>query len=880
MSKAFREFKQFVTNYVDDLSEYELKLARIIIDNFASVENSSSAGGKRGKLIASLITKHKDSEEKEILINENTETTTEGQIDRLTKLTVENFRGFTDKHTFEFKTPYIFVYGPNGSGKSSFCEALEYSLLGTIHEASAKRINLDTYIQNAYTGKSELPILKGINSNDFEIDVEALPQDYEFCFIERNRIEGFARVSANTPQAQQQRLAALFGLEDFNNFVSNFNERLDNYLDCEGILSKNLSEEEKKIALQKQILEGIPKNRKEIDQQTEKLLSHYPNVDSLEKLKERISGTEEVEGLVQRNNAQIAKLVNLKAKTDPGIEKVLGKIQNLDTIIKERNGAIRYLQKYKDQISLKDLYTAIVQNEDIFQNICPACESELYIDEKLAVPLNPFVNASKKLKEFEEAIELETRIKEIDKQIPIELNFIETTFLKILTLAESIEFPKQDIISALNKQFLDSREIEQRLRDFIGTAIHYFEILKDLKDSLVIYNKRVSETEVEINDLMMENKKFEKVLEEISKIKTRLESINKSEKEANEAVKEFIRENQALIEKVEKEKVIVTRNIKFRDAYTSLRSRLEKYNRQLPSELASNLNTKTMEFYNSINRYDHPYDLLEGVLLPSSSGEKIEIRFKNGKNLDALHVLSEGHIRCLGLAILLAKNVQDNLPIVIFDDVVNAIDDEHRRGIIETILDNDYIKGKQLIITTHGEEFMKQLENNIPKKAYAQKVTRLDFLKVDESKKITVKLDLPRNYLILAHQRLDEGQLRDSLANGRRALESLVNTLWKKLAKKYNVQLNVSMRSPGRPPELMSIAQALRKYISKNSINEYKELASTLSHLLGLEHKHPLEWSYLNKGTHEEDRLEEFDRTVVQEMLKQLEEIESVLIKE
>src|SRR5699024_10984135 len=155
---------------------------------------------------------------------------------------------------------------------------------------------------------------------------------------------------------------------------------------------------------------------------------------------------------------------------------------------------------------------------------------------------------------------------------------------------------------------------------------------------------------------------------------------------------------------------------------------------------------KAMEFYNAINRYDHPYDLLKEIKLPSSSGGKIKIRYKNGKDLDALHVLSEGHIRCLGLSILLAKNVEDNLPIVIFDDVVNAIDDEHRRGIIETILENESIKNKQLIITTHGEEFVKQLENNIPKKDYAKNVTRIDFLKTEELKKITVKLDQSRNY--------------------------------------------------------------------------------------------------------------------------------------
>jgi len=878
MSKALREYKQFIKKHEGDLTNYEAKLARIIIENFVDIEESGSAGGRRGKLIANLVNEHGDSVEGKFFLDETSEPITEGQINHLSKLTVKNFRGFSDEHIFEFKNPYTFVYGPNGSGKSSFCEALEYALLGTIHEAGAKRIGLDKYIENAYTGQSELPILKGINSKDSEVVVHPMPQVNEFCFIERNRIEGFARVSANTPQAQQQRLAALFGLEDFNTFVVNFNERFDNYLDCEGKLAKKLSEEEKKIELHKQNLETLPQKREEVQQQKDGLLSKYPDVNTLEELKEKLSGTEEVEGLAQKNNAHIASLENLKNIPDPGIEKMMESIQRVDSLIKERNEAIESLQDYKDQISLKDLYTAILQNKDNFQNVCPACESELYIDGNLAVPLNPYSHAAKKVQEFEIAIKLETRVTEINKQLSKELTFLETKLTQILTIVESIEFPKKDTIDALNQQILDAKEDGQNLSDAIATTIYYFDVFNDFKEHLIIYNKKVTEAEDEIQKLKAENRRLDEVLEEISRIRTRIESINEGEKKANEAVEEFTQENKELIKQVEKEKLLVARNCQYHDAYVSLKARLIEYNRQLPSVLASNLNAKTMEFYNAINRYDHPYDLLESVNLPSNSGEKIEIRFKNGGNLDALHVLSEGHIRCLGLSILLAKNVQDNLPVVIFDDVVNAIDDEHRRGIIETILENDYIKDKQLIITTHGEEFVKQLENNIPKKDYTEKVTRIDFLKTDEPKKITVKLDLPRNYLVLAQQRLDEGQHRDSLANGRRSLESLINKLWKQLAKKYNVQLSVPMRSPGRPPELMSTAQALRKFISKNKIDGYENVVSSLNVLLGMENKHPFEWNYLNKGTHEEERTEEFDRTVVKEMIELLEQIDDTIM--
>ncbi len=51
------------------------------------------------------------------------------------------------------------LIGPNGTGKSCFCEALEYTLLGSINEAESKRIDIEQYIKNLNTGISEQPIL-------------------------------------------------------------------------------------------------------------------------------------------------------------------------------------------------------------------------------------------------------------------------------------------------------------------------------------------------------------------------------------------------------------------------------------------------------------------------------------------------------------------------------------------------------------------------------------------------------------------------------------------------------------------------------------------------------------------------------------------------
>jgi ABC-type uncharacterized transport system fused permease/ATPase subunit len=82
--------------------------------------------------------------------------------------------------------------------------------------------------------------------------------------------------------------------------------------------------------------------------------------------------------------------------------------------------------------------------------------------------------------------------------------------------------------------------------------------------------------------------------------------------------------------------------------------------------------------------------------------------------VDALRILSEGHIRCLGLAILLAKGQSIQSPLVVFDDAINAIDHDHRSGIRETIFESDHFAQTQLIVTCHSNEFIKDIQQHLP----------------------------------------------------------------------------------------------------------------------------------------------------------------------
>lgn len=868
MSKSLVEFKRFLVKSAPNLSEYEKKLANLIVGGFQEIAAVGSAGGRRGKVLAKLIVEKGEAAPPALEIAVDEVDADESGIVRLTKVEVEHFRGFSDKHTFEFKNPYTFVYGPNGTGKSSLCEALEYGLLASVHEADSKRIPVSDYIRNATSRRSAKPVLYGDTAKEKGIEVKANPRSFEFCFIEKNRIDGFARVAANTPVAQQARLAALFGLEEFNTFATRFNDSLDTYLaELVGKNGRDLAEREKVLAGHKATLEGLPEKAKAAETRGAALLLKYPQCKNLEEIKAVLTGPESNGGKQKENNTEIGRLQNLKTATDPGTDVILTSVDELLRLIKDKAGSEAFLNQYKDQLSLRDLYAAIQGNREKFENECPACASELYRDGRLVVPVDPYSNAEEKLKYFDAALRAEERIKEIREALDLGWRDLISTIAKLPASATAVGFAKAPEVGSFSAEASNAKDAAG-IETFLRAVPAMRELLQELKDATVTHNGKVEQSKVAIRKLEDDNLAITKDLEEIVAISTLGAANAKSEKEATQAIQKFKQENEDLIREAEAEKQGVARSWSYSISYDSLRQKLLAYNAGLPLALAADLNEKTLKFYNEINKNDHPSDRLKSLKLPTAAGERIEIEFENGDKCDALQVLSEGHIRCLGLAILLAKITRDCLPFLIFDDVVNSIDDEHRGAIIDLILNPDEVGKRQLIVTTHGEDFVKRLENAVSMKKYNETVTRIDFLVPFIAKKITVKLDSPRHYLTVATRSYEEGRIRDSLSYIRKAFEEELNRLWKKIASKnLQAQISVGMRGQG-DPDLMSLATGLHKFLGGKDVAVFQEVVPHLGEILGYRDKHKVEWNCLNKGTHEGDRAEEFDAVIVRRMLE------------
>jgi len=166
----------------------------------------------------------------------------------------------------------------------------------------------------------------------------------------------------------------------------------------------------------------------------------------------------------------------------------------------------------------------------------------------------------------------------------------------------------------------------------------------------------------------------------------------------------FDLDNAQLIAEVAQEAVNLARDARIKAGYDRFLGLLRGYRNQLPGLLMAGVNDTAMNLYNESNRNDLDPDKLAALHLPLNGHQKIEIAFRGnpGVRVDALHILSEGHVRCLGLAILLAEAKSSQSPLVVFDDAINAIDNDHRGGIRETIFESDYFADTQLIVTCHS----------------------------------------------------------------------------------------------------------------------------------------------------------------------------------
>lgn len=865
------EYCRFLQTIANAHSQELRKVANLVLQYFDDLQPLSTAQGQRVKKLVELAQINWENISADIQPIPTQAAAIVNQIRQLKSLRVGPFRGFSKPENFDLASPLVLIYGPNGTGKSSFCEALEYGLLGSVAEAESKRFReQNDYLKNAHTNTFTIPVIGATDSQGEEAIVQANEAAYRFCFVEKNRIDSFSRIAAQTPTKQTELISTLFGLDSFNEFVRNFSAEIDDrYLDQIGAKAKAL-------ALKRQSLTGSEQQRKtnteelkKLDAEEIALAGQYRDGITFAKMVMDLRGDVENAGRITTIENELQQPLATKSQlSSASLQALRQSIHNDLANISTKQLA---LAEAGQQVSFKQLYEAVSQVQPSSPAHCPACKTSLQ-----QVSENPYTHASDELKKLQYLAQLQQELQQLNSTINQSLNSLSQV---VATCAA--RFTSNNALSAYHVPSAATavwwNSLHQALNDGFTPWQHLEAQVRHLEEADHAIEQAARQRTIRQQELT----KLRGFDTNITQLQTRRTTAETAITSANQAIANFETKNAQLIADASVETTVITKNKAISYAYVSFVAKLNDYKNNLPALLIADLGDKVAELYNAFNRNDLPSEKLASVRLPLSQNERLKISFQTEPTrfFDALHILSEGHIRCIGLAILLAKNIKENCPVLIFDDPVNAIDDDHRESIRRTLFEDAFFVGKQIILTCHGEEFFKDIQNLLPAGRAFQSKSFTFLPRLDESH---IRVDFncaPRNYIISARNHLNNGEIRDALGKARRALESLTKSkLWLYVNRYGDGNLSLKLRSATAPIELRNLTEQLKSKIVKVDFRDANKstVLAQIEALLGI-NGDSREWRYLNKGTHEEADRAEFDRQSTQTIVAILEQLDAAL---
>jgi len=584
-----------------------------------------------------------------------------------------------------------------------------------------------------------------------------------------------------------------------------------------------------------------------------------------------IHGTIEQEGRVSIIDKELSKPTLIKYEI-PNISTLKSNLSEIQSCLAEYKSYLSEYKEKKDTVKFKELYDLVIILQPLAKDKCPVCETPIKDTVK-----HPYENAQTKLNELQYIAKLEDDLEKSKDDLSEKLELFRKNLEKRIEVSKNFKLEKSlDDIQLKQSEFKDQFDTYANKLIEIFTSV---ESEHNTFDNIIFeHNTGVDKQNIHRGKLSEERKNINSISEKIKQAKiieqSKLENIKKWQKN----IDQFKNENKNLIDDAEKEKEQVDLNKKYVDAYKTLLRKLNHYKENLPLKHVAKLNELTVEFYNQINIHDKDFEVLSKISLPSKPNDTIFIYFENEPNkpYDALQILSEGHIRCLGLSILLSKNIQEKYPVIIFDDVANAIDDDHRGGIRNLLFDSKHLDSKQIILTTHASQFVKELEQYLSNADYDKHVNKFLFLPDEHFRKIRVKSNDFKNYIYRANQNYKGANYSEALYFCRCGIENISNRLWIRFGKKYKTEFSVVIRSPNSVPDLMSVVSSINKFIKKlNNNSDHKVVTDIFDYLIGLRKKSNIIWEYLNKGTHEEPDKDEFDQLIVFEIINKLTELDN-----
>ena len=870
MASIKSEYQRFLIFLAGcEVDEDVRRLAAVVYRHLDHLAEVGATRRARSNRLAPLVLRHLV-DTTSIVVAELREEAGNAAAFRLDQLAVGPFRGFTVTETFDLSHDITLVYGANGTGKSSFCEALETAMLGSISEAQAKRLDHQTYCNNVRLRRHAPPALTVRVAGAEPSRLVANEGEYRFCFIEKNRLDDFARIAARTPGDQRQLIATLFGVDQFTEFVRGFNPDLDENLTLVGPKAALLALRRQQLTASEQVVKGHAEMLKQQEVEEAKLAALvFPDKDYAATCAWLFGAHGEAGRLAIVQAMLDAPTLTVHGITEAKLPDLLAEKQRAQGLW---DATVHKLGARASEVSFAQLYRAVQDLSD-GATACPACGTDV-----AAVRENPFERARRGLVQLAELAELQTQ-----EQVLRE-GLAEASRSLRSEMARTVEIAAVACKEQLQRAKLPAIPVDiagDWLATWEQSEVSPWARLGALASEIERLDAGARKANDGRDEVIKERNKLDEFRTTVERLRTQRAALQESVDAAQTTITKFEEANGGLISQVEDEKAPVALGWRIKAAYDAFLPQLQAYLVDLPRQLILGLNEQTKDFYNAFNRRDEPGDLLHSLSLPLAENGRIEVEFagERGSTYNALVLLSEGHIRCLGLAILLAKNLAQRCPVVIFDDVVNAIDDEHRDGIWRTFFEEGHLDGKQVILTSHSEEFLLRIQQELGA-ARAGAMKRYKFLPHTGEHRLRVDTDPPtKNYVILANNAIDGDDKRDALRQCRPALEFLTDQLWTWLSRRgLESRIELKLSGPRAPWELNNKCVKLHASINRATVQypDAARAANALRTITGIGGA-SIEWSYLNSGVHDSERDHDFDGATVRTIVGAVVELDAAL---
>lgn len=623
----------------------------------------------------------------------------------LSYLQLKNFKGFGElasddkgSHLRFSKTKNIF-YAPNGGGKSSLCEALEYGTTGHIKEADRRKTKVRQYIARgaakmslSLVGMDKAPVTRSLT--------------WASCFIDRNRLQEFSLLgSKDTGSPESDVIATLFGLEEFQEVIARF------------VKPESFSLNTFLRPDQTQALTNIARERGALIEERRSLS------EKIIELNNHVCGhlglSTAQQGAVRARFSRLTKLAELKIRKAERLKLAEAPTIILMERIRRAGGIASRLLLRKSKIEAAFLHNAAAVNyRAVYEalkaiestredDVCPACSTPLY-----SVAENPFEKARRELQSLGMLEQLKIAQQRNDQRIAQLAAKISTAIAGVdanTRLGMSCSLSLGELQSAI----ADFQTAADRAKGAAQVLHHFTQLLvvdsagvETYVNACRLRHEEVKQADVQVKRLEEQASTLKKTEETIRALFTDKIASQRAHTGAGKKISDLLLQRAALrdhdADNARFNSFIKQLQLEYGNLYRDLLS----YKLSLEKERITGIEEKAADYYKAINDHDDEHERIEAIRFEKTGdGYRIKISNTDGTSLDAFSILSEGHLRALGLSLLLAMAEKNKFPLIVFDDVVNAIDSDHRSNIIDLFFSDPYLRRTQMVVTTHDRLF-------------------------------------------------------------------------------------------------------------------------------------------------------------------------------